>query len=364
MRRILAACLLSFLALLGAVSIDLRSNFKLLHSTDTAYAELTSCRTSALLQVVSRLQQLRRLWSKGNNTVAELSLPVLANLCSETAGHSDGYGLPCGVGQPGLCSQMIRTISKNLNASMETHCSSETMTCAFSLAIAQLLDLWGTVQDTLVKVKQHYNWQDVLSVRLLVFFLELHLHLTDVPNSAAQSDFQQRWTYVSSCLGLAKLLSGQLSDCWAENMELTLNSSQQLGVLDLRPWQVPEVELWPWSSVGVEALRRTQQCVFERAGQALRLESRSLSSGLSKRVCLLALACLIYPVVLCSFKQMTAWIQEYAQSLKEKTVDVKKQRQLAEDLLHQMLPKSVAKQLRKNRHVEAESYDKVGLCTQ
>ncbi|KAE8293080.1 Atrial natriuretic peptide receptor 1 [Larimichthys crocea] len=82
---------------------------------------------------------------------------------------------------------------------------------------------------------------------------------------------------------------------------------------------------------------------------------------LSMRVCLLAIACLIYPVVMLSFKQMTEWIQDYAKTLKEKTEDLKRQRQLAEDLLHQMLPKSVAKQLRQHRHVEAESYEKVTI---
>ncbi|NXX23424.1 ANPRB protein, partial [Podargus strigoides] len=47
--------------------------------------------------------------------------------------------------------------------------------------------------------------------------------------------------------------------------------------------------------------------------------------------------------------------------LKEKTEDLKRERQLAEDLLHQMLPKSVAKQLRKRQKVEAENYDQVTI---
>ncbi|XP_076022323.1 atrial natriuretic peptide receptor 1 [Genypterus blacodes] len=62
-----------------------------------------------------------------------------------------------------------------------------------------------------------------------------------------------------------------------------------------------------------------------------------------------------------SFKQMTEWIQNYAHSIAEKTEDLRRQRQLAEDLLHQMLPKSVAKQLRQHKHVEAESYEKVTI---
>ncbi|XP_030641134.1 atrial natriuretic peptide receptor 1 [Chanos chanos] len=58
---------------------------------------------------------------------------------------------------------------------------------------------------------------------------------------------------------------------------------------------------------------------------------------------------------------MTEWIQDYAQSLRRRTEDLKRERRLAEDLLHQMLPKSVAKQLRQRKHVEAESYDMVTI---
>uniref|UniRef100_H3AE67 guanylate cyclase n=1 Tax=Latimeria chalumnae TaxID=7897 RepID=H3AE67_LATCH len=59
--------------------------------------------------------------------------------------------------------------------------------------------------------------------------------------------------------------------------------------------------------------------------------------------------------------QMTEWIQNYARSLKERTEDLKRERRLAEDLLHQMLPKSVAKQLRRHKHVQAESYEQVTI---
>ncbi|KAM6977004.1 atrial natriuretic peptide receptor 1 [Aplochiton taeniatus] len=115
------------------------------------------------------------------------------------------------------------------------------------------------------------------------------------------------------------------------------------------------------SQSAIEALRDTQQCLLSAAVPALRSSVRVLFSGLSMRICLLAMACLIYPVVLVSFKQMTEWIQNYARSLREKTEDLRRQRQLAEDLLHQMLPKSVAKQLRQQKHVEAESYENVTI---
>ncbi|XP_070695097.1 atrial natriuretic peptide receptor 1-like [Pempheris klunzingeri] len=183
---------------------------------------------------------------------------------------------------------------------------------------------------------------------------------------ATHTDFQHKWTHALSYLGFARVMTEQLNDCWLENIELKFNLSQRVKhsyLFDTSLWRISGAgtERLSGSDAGVQALTNTQQCLFDRAVPALRLASRSVSSGLSLRVCLLAIACLIYPVVMFSFKQMTEWIQNYAQSLKEKTEDLKHQRQLAEDLLNQMLPKSVAKQLRQHKHVEAESYEKVTI---
>ncbi|XP_054868650.1 uncharacterized protein LOC118470921 [Amphiprion ocellaris] len=364
-RRILTACLLSFLALIGSVSIDLSSNFDLLHTTEAAYNELTSCRTTAFLQLISKLQKMRHLFNKDmeNETLgasfSEIVLPVFDRLCDEMAGHSNGHGLSCSVELSGFCNQVF------FNASLDTNISGND-TSAFSLAIGSLLDIWGTIEDSLVKVKQNSNWRDVLSARLLVTFIELNHQLMDFRHMATLTGFQYKWTYILSYLSFSRIMTERLNDCWFENIDLKLNSSldvQQSSILDTSPWQISGAgtELLSGSHRGIQALANTQQCLFDRAVLALRLASRSISSVLSMRICLLALACLIYPVVMFSFKQMTEWIQNYAQSLKEKTEDLKRQRQLAEDLLHQMLPKSVAKQLRQHKHVEAESYEKVTI---
>lgn len=311
---------------------------------------------------------MRHLFSKdkANETnVSEAVFPVFGHLCSETAGHSNSHGLPCSIELAGFCQEMRRSIKDFLNASMDTNVTSENGSSVFSLVIERLLDIWGTVEDTLVKVKHNINWRDVLSARLLVTFIELNHQLMDFHHVATHSDFKYKWTYVLSYLGFARILAERLNDCWLENIDLEFNSSQharQSDFFDTSPWQisVAGAGLLSGSHAGVQALTNTQQCLFDRAVPALRLASRSVSSGLSMRVCLLALACLIYPVVMLSFKQMTEWIQNYAQNLKDRTEDLKRQRKLAEDLLHQMLPKSVAKQLRQQKHVEAESYEKVG----
>lgn len=368
MRRILTACFLSFLALLGAVSIDLSSNFDLLHTSEAAYDELTSCRMIAVLQLVGKLQEMRRLFANemSETSLSEVVLPMFDRFCAGMAGGSNGRGMPCSGEAAGFCQGLWRSAQGLLNSSLDT---SEDGASAYSSLIEELLNTWSTVEDALVKVKRSLNWKDVLSARLVVAFAELNHQLRDSPHLATRPDFQHRWSYVLSYLGFARIMSEHLNDCWFENIDLKLNSSQRgndSSTLDTHLWHISgtESELLSGSSAGLKALADAQRCLFDRAVPALRLASRSVSSALSMRICLLTMACLIYPVVMFSFKQMTEWIQNYAQSLTERTEDLKRQRRLAEDLLHQMLPKSVAKQLRKHKHVEAESYDKVGATAQ
>ncbi|MEQ2316435.1 hypothetical protein AMECASPLE_032507, partial [Ameca splendens] len=359
-RRILTACTLSFLALLGSVSLDLSSNFDLLDATEAAYTELTSCRTVALLHLISELQKMRHLLAKytSNETLGS-GFPALDHLCGKIVNYSNNHRLPCSAELSGYCLQIRRSIRTFLNPSLDANSTSS----VFSLVIERLLTIWGSVDVALVNAKQNYNWRDVLSARLLVTFIELNYQLKFYHNTMTPADFQRRWTHTLSYLSLCRVMTEPLNDCWSENIDLKINLSleaQHVYILDPRLWQISGTEgkLLSGSHTGIQALIKTQQCFFDRASLALRLASRSMSSRLSLKICLLAMACLIYPVVMFSFKQMTEWIQNYAQSLKEKTEDLKRQRKLAEDLLHQMLPKSVARQLRRQKQVEAESYER------
>lgn len=367
-RRILTACLLSFLALLGAVSVDLSSSFHSLRTSEVAYDELTSCRTMAVLRLVGELQEMRSLLANGTlggGSLSPIEPPSLGRLCSETADSRDSHGVRCKAEWAGLCLELSDKVGGLLNFSLSTT-GGDGSSSACSLAIEELLDNWGTIEDAVLRVKQGLNWKDVLSARLLVTFSELNHQLRDSPDLATQPDFQRRWRSVLSYLGFAWVLSEHLSHCWSEHVDLKLNSSR-LGppptVLEAHQWDVSRVELLSGSLAGLEALSDTRHCLFQHAAPALRMASRSASSALSVRLCLLLAACLIYPLVMFSFKEMTQWIQNYAGNLRERTEDLKRQRRLAEDLLHQMLPKSVARQLRKHKHVEAESYDKVCEAT-
>lgn len=317
---------------------------------------------------------MRHLFTKyiDNKTMAvnfsEVVLPVFGQLCGEMTGQSNGHGLPCSTELTGFCLEMKRNVQGFLNISMNSNFMTENGTSAYSLVIRRLLDIWGTIEDTVAKVKQNLNWRNVLSAQLLAAFIELNHQLMDFGDIANHTEFQLRWSSVLTYLGYAMIMTERLTDCWYLNIDLKLNSSQHTKhfcIFDTSLWQLSEArtEILPGSHIGVQALRNTEQCFFDHAVPALQLVSRSVSSGLCIRICLLVLACLIYPIVMFSFKQMTEWIQNFALNLKERTEDLKHQRQLAEDLLHQMLPKSVAKQLRQHKHVEAESYEKVSAIT-
>ncbi|XP_077439827.1 uncharacterized protein LOC144062372 [Vanacampus margaritifer] len=362
-RRILTACLLSFLALLGSVSIDLSSNFELLHSTEAAYQALASCRTAAILHLVSKLQSMRHLLSKdtGNETfngsVSAVALPAL-DLDGDI-----GRGFHCHVEVAAFRREIESGARGLVNASLFTNRTNENDTSALNAFIGGLLDMWVTEDDTLRKARHDFNWRDVLSARLLLTFIELNHQLLDFPHMAALPTFQDKWTFAVKHLSLAALMTDQLHDCWLENIDGKFNSSQYFkNTFNATFWEIKDSgSKLSGSQAGLGALNDTQQCLFGRAVPALRMASRAVSSGLSMKISLLAIACLIYPVVMFSFKQMTEWIQNYARSLTEKTEDLRRQRKLAEDLLHQMLPKSVAKQLRRHKHVEAESYEKVTI---
>ncbi|XP_027868624.1 uncharacterized protein LOC114141909 isoform X2 [Xiphophorus couchianus] len=359
-RRILTACVFSFLALLGSVSPDLSSNFDLLDATEAAYSELTSCRTTALMQLVSELQKMRLLLAKdiSNETLGSGS-PALDHLCGKMVNYSNNHRLHCSAEMSGFCLQMRRNMQAFLRPSLDPRDGS-----VFTQLIERLLTIWGSVEVAYAKAKQNPNWADVLSARLLVIFTELNYQLMLHHNTLTPADFQRRWTNTLYHLSLCRLMTERLNDCWSENVDLKVNLSleaQPVHILDPSPWQISGAgnKLLSGSHTGIQALIKTQQCFFDRSSLALRLASRAVSSSLSIRICLLAVACLIYPLVMFSFKEMTEWIQDYAHSLREKTEDLKRQRKLAEDLLHQMLPKSVAKQLRKRKQVEAESYERV-----
>ncbi|KAG7472820.1 hypothetical protein MATL_G00112940 [Megalops atlanticus] len=369
-RRILTACVVSFLALLGAVSEDLRTNLELLQATEAALHEFTSCRTNTILSLVGELQNERGFCTAGRSNKSEHRmctqpasnvLSMVTQLCKEMQVHGDDQGHPCNLKLSEICEELESHISSFTHATPTTGDRNVNGTAALSLSILRILKFWGDPEEDVRNIKVNADWADVLSLRLLVALQELNCQLRESLPLGQAPNFQDSWYFGVSTLTFAMQVSETLQGCWMENGNLRLNLTQLLsGDLISLPWVAPGSSI-PLAQTAVNSLGDVRECLLEEAGQKLRRKSRDLLSSLSLKICLLTIACLIYPIVMLSFKQMTEWIQNYARSLKERTEDLKKQRRLAEDLLHQMLPKSVAKQLRQQKHVKAESYEKVTI---
>lgn len=355
-RRILIACVISFLALLSAVTMDFNSSLAQWQATEASLKELTSCRTNVTLRLIMELQTLRNLSSPRENTVynikqeaflSSLSLIMLTvNRCC-TSTDMDSLGQPCGVELLEFCEHLQSNLSEFFNATWRGELTDANETTVFTLAIEKILNTWGVKDVDIGLLKHNPDWTDVLALKLLLNVQELNYRLI-----TGEKKVDEIW-HATTLMSVISDMSENLYHCWMENSDLGLNQTNVKHLIfSTATTSERSTEL-------MLALENTLRCFYVRAGWALKLKSRDISSSISLKICLLAIACLIYPIVLLSFKQMTEWIQDYAQSLREKTEDLKRERRLAEDLLHQMLPKSVAKQLRQNKHVEAESYEKV-----
>ncbi|TRY64807.1 hypothetical protein DNTS_004409, partial [Danionella cerebrum] len=346
-RRILIACVISLLALLSAVTMDFGVTLAQWQSTEASLKMLTSCRTNITLGLIKELQALRNLSSDltvSNQTREEFlsSIVLTVDRCC-AATNMDIMGQPCGEDLYKFCEDLQSNLSAFLNATCEVLNSGDAT--MLTLAVEKIMDSWMIESVDIVLLKQNPDWTDALALKLLVRVHELnHRLMTDEKSR----DFQEELRHAMTLLALLKSLSENLHHCWMKSSDI------QLNLTGTKEFPMTSEEL-------LLALERTLRCFRFKAGWDLKLKSRDISSSMSLKICLLVIACLIYPIVLLSFKQMTEWIQDYAQSLKEKTEDLKRERRLAEDLLHQMLPRSVAKQLRQNKHVEAESYEKVTI---
>lgn len=307
------------------------------------------------------LQTLRNLSSSREKTVHNIKKETFLNpwslimltvdrCCSST--DMDSLGQPCGgVELPEFCEHLHSNLSEFLNATGRGALMDANGTTVFTLAIENILNTWGIKDVDIGLLKHNPDWTDVLALKLLLTVHELNYRLITGEKKNIQDEIWHATTLVS----VIKDMSENLHHCWMENPDIELNLTNiRYFIYSIATTSEGSTEL-------TLALENTLRCFHSRAGWALKLKSRDISSDISLKICLLAIACLIYPIVLLSFKQMTDWIQDYAQSLREKTEDLKRERRLAEDLLHQMLPKTVAKQLRQNKHVEAESYEKVNL---
>ncbi|KAJ6656741.1 hypothetical protein lerEdw1_003072 [Lerista edwardsae] len=361
-RRILAACLISLLTLMGNISLDLSQTLESWRDAEKALAGLPSCRSLLALQLITRLrgQGMSPCCQENGGSHDALEskywlehiLENAAVLCKEPGEEIAGTIPPCQEERGAECEIIINKMRERLNSTQ----GAETLS-GQSRLISELLDMFGRSEEDLQAMKSTSDWADVASLRLILRIKEAILKSHNRPPSP--EGFQALWYSMSVILMYSTFASESVQECWMEDSELSTLFSQHKGMPVFTP-SSDFLKLQPIQRLE-KALDSLQACLLEKSHKKLSRKSREILSLVSLKISLLAIASLVYPIVLVSFKEMTDWIQNYARSLKERTEELKRERRLAEDLLHQMLPKSVAKQLRKSGHVEAENYDQVTI---
>ncbi|XP_076845102.1 uncharacterized protein LOC143490322 [Brachyhypopomus gauderio] len=361
-RRILVACVVSLLALFGAVSTDFGSGLSQWRAAQSSLSLFVSCRTRAALRLTAELQTARNVCRARGSGGAEVKAvsSCSSDVLSLVNGHcpgadTDGLGRPCGPEVSEFCGRLSSDFSKFVNVTWRDELAGGNGTPIFTLAIRKIFESSGVRDVDIGFLKHSPDWADALALKLLLAFQELNYQWM---LGEGGPDFQHEWSQTVATLMILQNVSESFQICWMENADLHPTIPRDFRSLLFLHGSGSSPK---GPSTLVVSLASVRHCFLAKATAALALRSRDISSGLSLKVCLLTITCIIYPVVLLSFKQMTEWIQGYAHNLREKTEDLKTQRHLAEDLLHQMLPKSVARQLRKKQHVEAESYESVTI---
>ncbi|XP_069774810.1 uncharacterized protein [Narcine bancroftii] len=369
-RRIGTACLLSLAALMGSISLDLNSSLEAWRETESSLQALFSCRSTFLIQFINRLQKERGSvrWNQVNSSVTTANITRtlqvskwINDTCTELELKVQGNQLACSGGHFN-CHHIVDEFVQNLGANW-TNAEGETDNPISSI-IYTLLNMLGEPEGDMSRARSNQNWADVMSFKLSLQAEEaiLLLQRSQFLGSSRQGDPAIKWHQAATSMNHALFVSENMQECCTKNSNLSLYFAHYKGIcLFNRSSLVFQTTNRDAIFDVVHQINNVQECLLHVADYSMRRKSRDILSALSFRVTLLVTACLIYPIVFVSFKQMTEWIQNYARSLMERTEDLNRQRRVAEDLLHQMLPKSVAKQLRKRKHVEAESYEQVTI---
>ncbi|XP_070615521.1 uncharacterized protein [Erythrolamprus reginae] len=215
--------------------------------------------------------------------------------------------------------------------------------------ILEILQYFDEANDQ--KMRSNPGWFDAVFLRFLLRTKEAVLQASEM--SLSLEEVQALWRRLSALLTSSVLISESTQECWIEHFNFSIPATHHEGLHTVAPsgfqsWSLP-------------LIHELQNCSLQKRQEQLQKKSKEIISLVSLKISLLVVIILIYPAVFFSFREMTEWIQNYARTLKERTEDLKQERHLAEDLLHKMLPKSVAKQLRKHKHVEAENYDQVTI---
>ncbi|XP_064116798.1 uncharacterized protein [Macrobrachium rosenbergii] len=111
----------------------------------------------------------------------------------------------------------------------------------------------------------------------------------------------------------------------------------------------------------LDALQKIQYEIRFRIEQTILSEVTSSNSHVVVGIAILAVVLLISPVIIVLVRMVTRTLQAFTETLQYKTYELRYEKKRSDKLLYQMLPPTVAQQLKQRKQVSAETYESVTI---
>ncbi|XP_050722872.1 uncharacterized protein LOC127001751 isoform X3 [Eriocheir sinensis] len=111
----------------------------------------------------------------------------------------------------------------------------------------------------------------------------------------------------------------------------------------------------------LDALQKIQYEIRIRIEETILSEVTSSNSHVVVGIAILAVVLLISPVIIVLVRMVTRTLQAFTETLQYKTYELRYEKKRSDKLLYQMLPPSVAQQLKQRKQVSAETYEVVTI---
>ncbi|XP_013412013.1 uncharacterized protein LOC106174850 [Lingula anatina] len=105
----------------------------------------------------------------------------------------------------------------------------------------------------------------------------------------------------------------------------------------------------------------TSRDVHQVLMDTIEAETDALHRSIAIKIIVAFVTMSLFPIVVYLVNRMSQWIFNYSRMLHEKTIELNKEKKMTDNLLYQMLPKTVANQLKQTKQVEAELFDSVTI---
>ncbi|XP_042226333.1 uncharacterized protein LOC121869177 isoform X1 [Homarus americanus] len=111
----------------------------------------------------------------------------------------------------------------------------------------------------------------------------------------------------------------------------------------------------------LDALQKIQYEIRIRIEETILSEVTSSNSHVVVGIAILAVVLLISPVIIVLVRMVTRTLQAFTETLQYKTYELRYEKKRSDKLLYQMLPPTVAQQLKQRKQVSAETYESVTI---